>query len=298
MAGPDPRTRTDAVVKAGVWPYGSRGTDTCAWRVLAGQAVGGPGSRAGPSYRVVASGFPNEARDRASRPCAFGRPCCSARNNPLSPSLPPSRERHAQFGQNGRNAATGPLNRDADAQSFTFCVWKPRGKFSQSGKVVPGSPGAGWPVSSAAGIADPRSSHAPVPDQGSSYAPTLVLFHPCQDAGTRPGIATETTAIFSAGFAAAGLSGDVTGLGGDVADLAGTCGEDLVENCEAHSIVATIPGKVVGARTGNDDLAEFGDGGDWHEWPCVPLQCPPCTGAGTGRRRGCVAGEIPARLDV
>ena len=45
-----------------------------------------------------------KADERASRPCAFDRPCWSCRINPLSPSLPPSRESAPQFRAEWRNA--------------------------------------------------------------------------------------------------------------------------------------------------------------------------------------------------
>ena len=107
-------------MKAGVWPYGGDGHGIGHRAGLWWVAVGGRlASRRGPWRAWCRVGrltawsrqvFPMKPEHRASRPCAFDRPCWSCRSNPLSPSLRPSRNRQHSSDQNGAtlNRASQP----------------------------------------------------------------------------------------------------------------------------------------------------------------------------------------------
>ena len=95
------------------------------WRALAGLV---PGGRLTALSRQAPR---SEGRERASRPCAFDRPCWSCRSNPLSPSLPPSRNRQHSSDQNGATLNRASQPRAQNAQSFTNSVSISRNTFTR-----------------------------------------------------------------------------------------------------------------------------------------------------------------------
>ncbi len=110
------RQRSRHLASGGCLVGGGRRPSGEPWRALAGLV---PGGRLTALSRQVP---PVKAEHRASGPCAFDRPCWSCRSNPLSPSLPPSRNRQHSSHQNGAtlNRASQPRARMPKVSPIRF----------------------------------------------------------------------------------------------------------------------------------------------------------------------------------